>query len=169
MELRTERLLLRELSPEDYNDLCPILMGSEVMYAWEHGFSSQEARQWLDATLARYEKDGYGHLAALRADTGEMVGLIGLLKETLEGTQYMGIGYILKKGSWHQGYAYEGAKACLDYAFSVLNAGMVIADIRPGNTSSRRVAEKLGMTAESEIVKVYRGIEMPHLLYVKRR
>ncbi len=168
MELKTQRLIMRKIVSGDFEDICSVLMDPQVMYAWEHGFSEEEVREWIDNTLRRYERDGFGHLAVRKIETQEFVGLIGPLIEELEGTAYIGIGYILKKDCRHRGYAYEGAKAAMDYAFCDLRAEKVIADIRPNNISSRRVAEKLGMTVQGEIIKVYNGKQMPHLLYMKR-
>ena len=78
----------------------------------------------------------------------------------------MGVGYILGRNFWGRGYASEGAAACVDYAFDQLGAAEVIAEIRPENSASRRVAERLGMTARESFVKIYKGKEMPHLIYV---
>ena len=43
------------------------------------------------------------------------------------------------------------------YAFSGLGARRVIAEIRPENRRSRRVAERLGMQVTGEFVKRYHG------------
>lgn len=53
----------------------------------------------------------------------------------------METGYILKKEFWHNGYAYEGAKALIEYAFDILQEKQVIAEIRPTNTASQKVAK----------------------------
>ena len=45
----------------------------------------------------------------------------------------------------------------------------VIAEIRPENKKSRRVAERLGMTISGSFVKTYKGKEMPHLIYVLKK
>ena len=163
--METNRLALRRLVPEDEPALCRFLGNPQVMYAWEHGFSPQEVRDWISRNLARYEKDGYGYFAAVEQKSGRMVGNIGLLREPIRGEERLCLGYLLDNRYWGMGYATEGAKACLDYAFKYLIAPEVLADIRPGNTPSRRVAERLGMRAVGEFVKVYRGKEMPHLIY----
>ena len=51
-------------------------------------------------------------------------------------------------------------------AFDHLHVKEILADIRPENTASRRLAERLGMKAEYEIVKRYRGKDMVHIVYV---
>ena len=41
--LETERLVLREMEETDYEALCRMLQDPEVMYAYEHAFSDEEA------------------------------------------------------------------------------------------------------------------------------
>ena len=38
--LTTKRLILRELTPGDYDALCVMLRDKDVMYAYEHAFSA---------------------------------------------------------------------------------------------------------------------------------
>lgn len=48
MILETQRLTLREMTQDDYADLCKILQDKEVMYAYEHAFSDEEAQAgWI--------------------------------------------------------------------------------------------------------------------------
>ena len=77
----------------------------------------------------------------------------------------MGIAYILNKKYWGMGFATEGAKACANYAFDILHANKIIAQIRPNNLPSRRVAEKLNMKIEGQYIKNYYNVNMPHLIY----
>lgn len=42
MILETDRLVLRCLLQEDYDDLCLMLKDKEVMYAYEHAFEDRE-------------------------------------------------------------------------------------------------------------------------------
>ena len=113
----------------------------------------------------RYQTDGYAYFAAVEKSSSSFIGVIGLLREEIEGETCIGIGYILDDTFWGKGYALEGAKACLSYAFSKLHAHRVIADIRPENAASRRVAERLGMKAEGVFDKFYYGKHMPHIIY----
>lgn len=166
--LQTTRLELREMRWDNFPLLCQTLQDIEVMYAWEHAFSDGEVRYWLEHNIARYRADGYGYWMAFERDSGECVGQIGLLKEEIFGVNHIGVGWILAKKYWGRGYAGEGAAACRDYAFNVLNAPRVIADIRPHNLASRRVAERIGMREQGAYDKIYNGITMPHLLYVAR-
>ena len=163
--LHTERLSLREMTREDFPALCNTLQDIEVMYAWEHAFSEEEVSAWIERNLARYAEFGYGHWLVLDRATGECVGQAGLLPEEIEGEQQLGIGWILCRKHWGKGYAVEAARACVDHAFATLHAPQLIADIRPENTASIRVAEKLGMSAGGVFDKIYRNKVMPHRLY----
>lgn len=163
--LQTPRLGFRRLSHADHGALRPILGDPETMYAWEYGFSNMQITQWIDKCLARYAGDGYAYFAAIDKEAGVLIGLIGLLNEDIDGDIQLGVGYILAKHHWGKGYAAEGAKGWLDYAFDTLGAARVIADIRPENTASRRVAQRLGMCVAGRHVKNANGKEMPHLVY----
>lgn len=165
--LQTKRLTLRELSMNDVDALRPILQDEAVMYAWEHAFTDREVREWIETNRARYAAENCGYLAAVERDTGELIGMLGLLIEEIDGAKRLGLGYLLRRDRWGVGYACEGARALLDEAFQNRGAPEVIAEIRPENLPSRRVAERLGMRVEGSTVKYYHGKEMPHLIYVR--
>lgn len=52
--LRTERLILREMTEEDLPAFCKILQDEEVMYAYAHAFSDEEAAAWFENQFKRY-------------------------------------------------------------------------------------------------------------------
>jgi RimJ/RimL family protein N-acetyltransferase len=73
--------------------------------------------------------------------------------QEVEGRQEVEIGYLFLRKLWGQGLATEAARACRDYAVNRLGHTRLISLIDPGNLASRRVAEKVGMSREKEIVK----------------
>ena len=166
IKLQTGRLTLRELEEGDAADLRGILQDAEVMYAWEAPFTDAEVEAWLAENLRRYQTDGFSFWAVERKDSGAFIGVCGPLVETINGVRHTGVAYIFAKAHWGNGYAAEAAAACVDYAFNELGADEVIAEIRPENIKSRRVAERLGMAVRSSFVKNYKGRAMPHLIYV---
>lgn len=166
--VETGRLTLHEMEQEDFPALCTMLQDPEVMYAWERCFSAEEVRAWIGRNENRCREYGYGYWLAVDKSSGEVVGQIGLIPEEIGGGRHLGIGWMLAKKHWRKGYAVEGAAACLDEAFNRRNAGRVIADIRPLNTSSIRVAERLGMIAAGEYGKRVGEKIMPHRLYYIR-
>ncbi len=167
--IETPRLGLRRIQEADFDALYAFLGDPEVMYAWEHGFSQEDVRAFIARTMRRYREDGFAHFGAIEKASGTLIGAIGPIVEVVEDVPYIGLGYILHKGYWGKGYALEGAAASMQYAFDVLGAEQVIAEIRPENLPSQKVAQKLGMTVEREFVKHYRGKDMPHLIYSKTR
>lgn len=163
--METERLIIRKITRKDMGVLLTLMGKPEVMYAWEHGFSKKEVRQWLNRQLTRYRKDGYGYFALVLKDGDKFIGQAGLMKSVINGNEAVEIGYILDDAYWHHGYATEAVRMCLRYAFGELNLTEIYCSIRPENVPSIHVAEAVGMAPCGSHTIVYNGKEMPHLLY----
>lgn len=163
--IESKRLILHKITHNDFDELANMLKDIDVMYAWEHTFSDGQITAWIDNQIRRYSEDGIGYLLAIDKNTNQVVGQIGLLRQAINDEKYWGLGYILKKAHWGKGYAIEGGKACIDYAFDVLDAGKVICDIRPQNTASILVAKRLGMIRKGEFIKTYTGKDMVHDIF----
>ena len=164
--LLTEHLILRRLIQDDFADLCEMFYDPDVMYAWEHTFNETQVQEWINTQFGRYEETGIGVFGAIEKETGKMIGQFGLVWEDIEGENVLELVYILKKAHFGKGFAVEGSKACLDYAFNEMGVDKIYAPIRPENQSSRKVAEKLGFNVRGEYIKHYNGKDMPHLIYV---
>ena len=165
--IETQRLGLRELRQEDFDALCLFLQDIEVMYAWEYAFSDEQVREFILNQQKRYQADGFGYYAAEEKDSGKVVGCMGPLMEQIGEEKFYGIGYILGHDAWGKGYATEAGEACIQYLFENYPAQKVIAEIRPENQASVRVAERLGMKKESQFIKMVNGKQMPHAIYAR--
>ena len=165
--IETQRLRLRELQQEDFDALCPFLQDINVMYAWEYAFSDEQVREFISNQQKRYRADGFGYYAAEEKASGKVVGCMGPLMEQIDGEKFYGIGYILGRDAWGKGYATEAGEACIQYLFENYPAQKVIAEIRPENQASVRVAERLGMKKESQFIKMVNGKQMPHAIYAR--
>ncbi len=163
--LETQRLILREMTPDDLPALCLMLEDPEVMYAYEGAFTREQSKDWLNRQIRRYQDDGIGLWAAVLKTDNRMIGQCGLTFQNWKNRKLPEVGYLFQKAFWHQGYAAEGAVACRDYAFSHLKVDAVYSIIRDTNLPSRRVAERNGMTVVDQGIRHYRGLDMPHLLY----
>ena len=163
--LTTDRLILREMDWDDFDALCRILRDRDVMYAYEHAFSEEEAHAWLAKRMQQYADWGFSLWAVTLRETGEMIGQCGLTWQDAGGEPLLEVGYLFQKAFWHRGYATEAAIACRDYAFDTLHAPLVCAIIRDNNAASQRVARRCGMTSVRTFVKHYYGIDMPHLVF----
>ena len=167
IQMETERLVIRRLTMQDTEALLAIMGKLEVMYAWEHGFTHADVVQWIGRQLARYRDDGYGYFALELKGEGKVIGQAGLMKTAFNGREAVELGYILDDSCWHRGYAVEAARECLRYASADLGLAEVYCSIRPQNTASIRVALVLGMKQCGSHTVIYRGKEMPHLLFSK--
>lgn len=67
--LETQRLILRELCPNDFHEVCKLLQDNEVMYAYEGAFNGTEVREWLDRQIKRYAEDKVGLWGAVLKKT----------------------------------------------------------------------------------------------------
>lgn len=162
MILETERLILRNLRPEDFDEVCKLLQDPAVMYAYEGAFSAREVRDWMDKQFRRYREDGFGLWGVVKKDSRELIGQCGLTYQEYNSRRVLEIGYLLRKEFWHQGYATEAAAACKTYAFDQLGFEEVYSIIRDTNVASQKVARRNGMEQAGAFVKHYRKKEMPH-------
>ena len=169
MILETKRLYMREMSRSDFDPICKILQDEETMYAYEGAFRDDEVWEWIDRQILRYDKLGHGLWAVILKESEELIGQCGLTIQDIPDRQVVEIGYLFRRKYWHRGYATEAAKACREYAFHVLNVEEVFSIIRDTNTASRNVAERNGMEQVGSFVKRYRGVDMPHDVFVARR
>lgn len=165
MVMETERLYLRRLTKEDYNDLCEILQDEKAMYAYEHAFCEEEVLLWLNKQLNRYEELGFGLWAIIDKKSGTFLGQSGLTFQQYNEKQVLEIGYLLKRKYWHNGYATEAAIECKKYAFAFLKYDEVYSIIRDNNIASQNVAKKVGMKKCDEMIKHYYNMDMPHYIY----
>lgn len=167
--IETDRLLLRELTPDDLPALRRLLQDDQAMVAYEGAFSDAEVQDWLDRQLARYQRWRFGLWAVLLRESGQVIGQCGLTMQPWKGQEVLEIGYLLERAHWHHGYATEAARACKDYAFATLDATEVCSIIRDTNLASQRVALRNGMTPADTWTKRYRGVDMPHIRFVASR
>jgi [ribosomal protein S5]-alanine N-acetyltransferase len=154
----------------DYDALCGILCDEEVMRAaYESAFNLEQAQNWLNRHLKRYEEYGYGLWAVVLKETNEMIGQCGLTMQGWREKDILEIGFLFKKAYWHKGYATEAAIACKEYAFSVLNANRVYSIIRDTNIAAQKVAVRNGMSSIDKDTKNFRNIDMEFFLYSVER
>lgn len=163
--LETERLVLRKMSSEDFNEVSEMLQDKKVMYAWEHNFSDKDVKNWINKNISLYKQHNMGYFLAVDKVTKNVVGQAAIMPDTIKGESHIEIGYILKHKFWKKGYAIECAKALSEYAFKILKKSHIIFEIRPENISSRKIAEKMGAKINGSFIKRVRGKDMEHLIY----
>jgi RimJ/RimL family protein N-acetyltransferase len=150
----TPRLTLRLMTSDDIDDLLVIFADPRVMASFGvPPFDRARMERWVNGNLAHQEEHGYGNFAVVHKLDQLLIGDCGLEHMEVDGRNEVEIGYDLRSDYWGRGLATEAATAVREFAFRHLGLDRVISLIRPENGASRRVAEKVGMTLESEILR----------------
>ena len=140
MKIETARLLIREFSMDDAEDLQEILGDEETMKNSEEAYTLEKTKKFLKEFCI----ESHGALAAVHAECGKVIGYI-LFKETEEKVYEMG--WFFNRAYWRQGYAFEACSAVLDYAFGSLKARKIFAETIDA-VKSLPLMKKLGMKQE---------------------
>jgi RimJ/RimL family protein N-acetyltransferase len=162
--LKTERLLLRHFDLADSESLMYVFGDADVMHFGDGVQTREWVDNWLQDALESYQTRGLGPYAVVEQSSGEVIGYCGLFYcPDVNGRPEIEIGYRLRRSAWGQGYATEAVLAVRDFAFKALNIRHLIAMIDPSNTASIRVAEKVGMRYESDVM--FEGYSYPDHVY----
>ncbi len=132
--------------------------------------SPEESADSYKRINAFMEQKGFGLFAAEEKETQEYIGFIGFNQPAFSSdfTPCIEIGWRLHRRFWNRGFATEGAKACLEYGFSILDFNEIVSFTSLLNTKSINVMKKIGMTfhGEFEHPNVEWGHRLrKHLLY----
>src|SRR5437660_1486103 len=147
--LETERLVLREFTADDADNLVELDSDPEVMRFINGGRPTPRdeiENEVLPSFLDYYERFiGYGFWAVVEKSTERFVGWFHL--RPVEGADpgEVELGYRLRRSAWGKGYATEGSRALIDKGFTELGVQRVVAAAMAVNQASRRVMEKAGL------------------------
>ena len=128
----------------------------EVMEFFPSTQSLDQTEFFIERMQKQFAEKGYCYFAVDELDEGNFIGFIGLSYQDFESpfTPCIDIGWRLAQKEWNQGYATEGAKKCIDYAFTKLKNEKIVASCIPNNVNSERIMNKIGMTKKG--VAAYR-------------
>jgi len=146
--ITTARLLLRELTLDDLDEMAGLLGDPEVMRYYPRPKTRDEARGWIEWNLDLYREHGFGLWAVFTRDDNEFVGDCGLTVQQVDGIPEIEVGYHVRADLQRRGFASEAALACRDHARDVVGTKRLIAIVDPRNVPSQRVAAKVGLSLE---------------------
>jgi len=151
--LRTERLTLRRLVPDDLDRLAELYADPQVRRYFPDGTRTrEETREELEWFLEGHpRRPELGLWATDLNDGGAFVGRCGLLPWTIDGREEVELAYLLDKAYWGRGLATEAARGIVRHAFDDLGLTRLISLIDPDNAASQRVAERIGMRLERRV------------------
>jgi RimJ/RimL family protein N-acetyltransferase len=146
-ELRTARLVLRRWREEDREPFARLNADRVVMEYFPGRLSREKSDDFVDRIEAGFDERGYGLWAVEVPGVAPFVGFVGLNMATFDApfTPALEVGWRLDRSHWGQGYATEGGRAALAFAFGELGVDEVVSFTTAGNDRSRRVMERLGL------------------------
>jgi RimJ/RimL family protein N-acetyltransferase len=149
---QTERLILRPMTEKDADFILELLNDpSFIRYIGDRKVRTLEAAQAYitNGPVASYAQNGFGLYLVELKESGESMGMCGLIRRnTLKDVD---IGYAFLPKFWSRGYAFEAAGEMKRYAREELQLKRLVAVVDPENPASIRLLEKLGMKFEKMV------------------
>ncbi|WP_297705413.1 GNAT family N-acetyltransferase [uncultured Eudoraea sp.] len=154
----SNRLIFRKVSKTDFNAWLPFHQEplSSQYFAGEIFEPKAACQNWFTKVFTRYENNLGGLNALINKESGLLIGMCGLLIQTVDEIQELEIGYSILPEYWKKGYASEAAKKCKAYALEHQLADSIISIIHIDNIGSQKVALNNGMHPDK--TTTYKGI-----------
>ena len=152
---KSNRLGFRNWKDSDLDEFAKINADKEVMQFFPRVLTEDESLGFLQKSKQHYNDKGYAYFAIEVLKTNEFIGFIGIEQEVYDNEFYPAINmsWRLKRSAWGNGYATEGAKECISYAFLKLGIKRIIACCTINNRNSEKIMQKLGMIKVGEFLE----------------
>lgn len=154
MRLETKRLLLRQWRDRDYLVYARLNRDPVVMRYFPSLFSAGQSVRQADQLRKHIAEKGWGCWAAELKASRKFIGFIGLNTVAAESgiphAPMTEICWRLLAAHWGQGYATEGAKLALSYAFEEMKVTEIFSFTALINKPSQRVMIKSGLSNTRE-------------------
>ncbi|WP_102262935.1 GNAT family N-acetyltransferase [Mesobacillus jeotgali] len=153
-QLETERLVLREISLEDIDDIHIYASNPEVSkyVFWGAHETRAATEEYVKMILALYEEGKIAPWGIHFKDDNKLIGTVDFVSwqpqhKTAE------IGYALSMDYWGRGIATEAVKELIKFGMSEMELVRIQAKALVANKGSERVMEKAGMNFEGILRK----------------
>jgi RimJ/RimL family protein N-acetyltransferase len=173
--LQTGRLTLRSWRADDVDPFHAICSDPAVMATLGPVLSRKETAALIERVARIEERHGHTFWALERREDARLIGWCGAIRGAVGPiVDKAEIGWRLVRDAWGQGYASEAARATLDWLFLNRGDDAAWAITSDGNSRSRALMERLGMTYRPELdfahPKLAEGDPLrPHVTYALRR
>lgn len=161
--LQTERLVLREMLPQDAEFILELLnQPSYRRFIGDKGVRDLlGAENFIENVIRKsYRDNGYGHYLVRLKDHETPLGVCGFMNREM--LDHPDIGFAFLTRNEGNGYAREAASGVLKYGREQLNIRRVVAITTRDNERSGRLLEKIGLkfdrlfdTPEGESLKLF--------------
>jgi RimJ/RimL family protein N-acetyltransferase len=170
--LHTDRLMVRELVPDDFEAVYALLDVDEAEREGRIPPPRAERHQWLRGTIAATDlfasltQPPYTDRAVVLRESDELIGLCGLNCTLLPSGRFaamqelgvppdprpfyaeVGLFWHLSYAARGRGYATEAGAALVRFAFETMRLQRIVAITEYANLASQAVMQRLGMTLE---------------------
>ncbi|MBQ4255345.1 MAG: GNAT family N-acetyltransferase [Bacilli bacterium] len=144
--LETDRLILREMTDDDFDALKKVISDPETMKFYPKPYDDEGVNRWIRWCKASYEKRGFGLWAVIFKETNEMIGDCGISMQVIDDEEKPEIGYHLRKDFHRLGIGKEMAQAVRDFFFTHFAFDEVYSYMNIDNLPSYKTAEANGMS-----------------------
>ncbi|WP_394759096.1 GNAT family N-acetyltransferase [Flavobacterium sp.] len=152
--LESERLLLRQITTKDINEIFALRSNPETMKYIPRPLVTkmEQAMEHIKMIQDKIEtNEGINWAITLKSDP-KMIGIIGHYRIRWEHFRSE-IGYMLLPEYHGKGIITEAIQLMIDYGFNEMNMHSLEAIIDPKNTASARVLEKNNFIKEAHLIE----------------
>lgn len=154
MKVYTERLMLREMTPED----------GEAIFRYRSDADTNRFQSWIPESSGEVEQFIKNHIKDFNVpgtwfqlliadkDSSSVIGDIGVHFTGSDGQQAE-LGITVGKEYHHKGYAAEALKGIIGYLFRDLRKHRITASVDPRNAASMKLMERIGFRKEAHFIK----------------
>lgn len=148
----TKRLVFRDWNEQDLNEFRIMNKDTRVMEYFKKILNKEETDRFYNVIQDEFRNYGYGLYAVETRHNNDFIGFIGFHWANFNSqfTPCIEIGWRLKYEAWGNGFATEGAKACLKYGFDTLGFNKIYSFTSKINLPSENVMKKVGMVKVME-------------------
>lgn len=148
VRIETQRLILRNLVPEDYEAAFQWCGDPKVNKYMIYPLykKPEDVKTWIES-LNPDDPDNYD-LGFVCKETGELIGSGGIVYNPDRDVWI--IGYNIRADQWGNGYVPEAIQGLIDYVKQTRTINAIEGEFAVENHKSRRVMEKLGMTFDRD-------------------
>ncbi|MBM7587770.1 ribosomal-protein-alanine N-acetyltransferase [Bacillus pakistanensis] len=168
-ELRTDNLILREITEQDAQALFEYFSSDKAMqfYGMNPLTTLEQMKNIVKGMASGYEKKQAIRWGIQLKDQQELIGTIGFnnwsnLHKKAE------LGYDLNPRYWRKGYMFEAISKVIQFGFEEILLNRIGAFVYLDNEASNRILEKIGFHQEGILKDYYFSYDRYHDVYVYR-
>lgn len=158
-DIETERLILRDASVDDAEDMFEYAKLEEVTkyLSWKPHLSVKDSEKLLEMlSKEAKEKDSYALKVIVLKENDKMIGTIDA-RIFGDGLKEAEFGYCLNPKYWNKGYMSEALKAFIQALHKELSVENVFGSFERENIASKRVMQKNEMYYYETVRRVFKN------------